>query len=416
MTDEIEATLPRSYVWRSEADEFELTLRTGARSVGCFMLIWLTGWTAACAVLSYKYLTTDEAIFLYAGLAMWTFWLVSFFMILSSFFGKFRLSLNPDGLTLAEGLFFPRVRRQYPLDELFGFQECLTQQGNKGRVIYQIEVRCWGIPHQFGQQLSGDEREEVVKLLNAALTHLKQRRLNRAQLPDAPRIIVRRDAASRGDDPHELPSITAADRPCDPPEDCRWQHHDDIDADVFSNRGRLELKQILLLAVVSAFWNGIVSVFIFGGLLGWLPGGHQLRGTEWLFLFLFLVPFELIGLFLIGSVLFKILEPVRVTRWTLDAQGVTCRVAWLGLGWRWSQPIAQLERIEIRRESYQDRLLKIRFAPCSSRYPFPQTSEKFSLLFFAPEGKQVAGLHDLTRGEAVWFAQTALSHRLLNWS
>ncbi len=421
MTDASEATTGRSFFWRREGDEFELSMRTGARGVGCFMFVWLTGWSVGSSVVSYKYLTTHEAIFLYVALAMWTFWLVGSYMMLSSFLGRFRLSLNPVGLTLAEGIVWPRVRRQYPLDEVFRFKQCLGPQGNKGRTTYAIEVRCWGIPHLFGSSLSGDDREAVINLLNDELKQLKQRRLKRTRLPTAPRIIVRRDDTSHhddssGEDSNECLTITAADRLFDPPSDCRWQHLAGIDADVFHNRGRFELKQILLLAAVSAFWNGIVSVFIFAGLLGMLPGGHAVHGPEWLGLFLFLIPFELIGLFLIGAVLFHVIEPLRVTRWTLDTLGVTCRVSWLGLGWRRFQPIAQLDRVEIHRVRYKDRMLKFRFAPCSSRDKVPQTSDNFSLLFFAPDGKEVAGIHDLTRGEAVWIAQTALSHRWLNWS
>jgi hypothetical protein len=77
---------------------------------------------------------------------------------------------------------------------------------------------------------------------------------------------------------------------------------------VDAGSGRMILKpqssaagKIIVSMAVAAFWNGIVSVFVYQAYAGWRAGNPEY------FLMLFLIPFVLIGLVLIGGIFYFIL-------------------------------------------------------------------------------------------------------------
>jgi uncharacterized protein DUF3592 len=64
---------------------------------------------------------------------------------------------------------------------------------------------------------------------------------------------------------------------------------------------------LIITVFVAAFWNGIVSVFVWQMVHGWKSGQHPIGLT------LFLIPFILVGLFLIGAIFYSfmaLLNPV----------------------------------------------------------------------------------------------------------
>lgn len=73
----------------------------------------------------------------------------------------------------------------------------------------------------------------------------------------------------------------------------------------------LEIGCLLLLCL---FWNGIVSIFFLEMVSGWLNG----RGD--IFLTLFLIPFELVGIFLLGLLVRSILLVIRVRETILEIE------------------------------------------------------------------------------------------------
>jgi hypothetical protein len=59
--------------------------------------------------------------------------------------------------------------------------------------------------------------------------------------------------------------------------------------------------KLVVIILVAGFWNGIVSVFVWQAVQGWMKG----QG-EW-FLTIFMIPFVLVGLVLIGGIVYQFL-------------------------------------------------------------------------------------------------------------
>src|SRR3954464_10021348 len=85
--------------------------------------------------------------------------------------------------------------------------------------------------------------------------------------------------------------------------------------------------RFLFTVGAAIFWNGIVSVFIFAGI-------HEKNGGffGWVF-FLFLIPFELVGIVLIGSIVYTFLamfnpRPTLKVNDTAIQLGFPLEVSW----------------------------------------------------------------------------------------
>jgi hypothetical protein len=98
---------------------------------------------------------------------------------------------------------------------------------------------------------------------------------------------------------------------------------------------------------VALFWNGIVSVFVFQALKAWLKGGGFME--RW-FLPIFLIPFVLIGLALIGAVVHALLglfNPRPVLK--ISSRAIPLGGSF-GLDWTVSRGLGRLERLIIELE------------------------------------------------------------------
>lgn len=101
------------------------------------------------------------------------------------------------------------------------------------------------------------------------------------------------------------------------------------------------LGKLLVVILVSLFWNGIVSVFLWQVVRGWKGGD-----PNW-FLTLFLVPFVLVGLLMIVGIAYQFLalfnpRPyLTVGRVSLELGGAT------GLDWRFTGATGRIARLRI---------------------------------------------------------------------
>ncbi len=96
-------------------------------------------------------------------------------------------------------------------------------------------------------------------------------------------------------------------------------------------RGRFSLAGLLGALFINLFWNGIVSVFLMA-LFGFGPEGPQQFGIGWWGMFLFLIPFEAIGLVMVVALFAVLLEPVHWTTWRFNRDEIALRDSWLGIG------------------------------------------------------------------------------------
>jgi hypothetical protein len=111
---------------------------------------------------------------------------------------------------------------------------------------------------------------------------------------------------------------------------------------------------------------------------------------------LFLVPFEIVGVLLLGALLLVLVEPWRVTRWRIERDSIRWRSAWFGCGWWRSYRIVAPVRLELR--------LDRRMAQGSTAGPFGYRNLPYQLAVVDPAGATVCRIKRLSEGEARWLA------------
>jgi hypothetical protein len=87
---------------------------------------------------------------------------------------------------------------------------------------------------------------------------------------------------------------------------------------------------------IAMFWNGIVGVFV-AVLAGLAPMDTAPHGAAWWGLFVFLIPFEAVGLTLVVGLLAAVVEPFRVTRWGFGRDSVARTTTRAGLPLAWNR-------------------------------------------------------------------------------
>lgn len=101
------------------------------------------------------------------------------------------------------------------------------------------------------------------------------------------------------------------------------------------------LAKIAGMLIVALFWNGIVSVFVWQAVQGFLHGS-----PEW-FLTVFLIPFVLIGLALIGGIFYTVLAAFNPRpRLTISPAAPRLGTA-MRVDWTFAGAVSRIERLRI---------------------------------------------------------------------
>lgn len=421
--------------------------------VAGFLLVWLCGWTIGCVVLLGAVITNFSFFMLLFAVP---FWAAEFFV--ASLVGTMIASreefvLNGDGARYRWTVFgFPTRRRHTPLGEItrFSGRNKLAIRGKSNSPSTTMSSQHEILMHTVNgdYKLPGGENQEerywIHHVLESKLTDL--RRL-------APQSTASEAASSAPlPEPEQLPDVLELRPPSSTqvpaPSDTSWRLYSDFDVLRFTERGRLVLSALGMLLFINCFWNGIVGVFV-GLLLGFSPDGKEQgpKGSEWWFLFLFLIPFELVGLALIAGLIAALAEPVRRTSWTFARNAVRYRFSYLGIGRTWTYEISELDRLELRKddadddeeededddddkddEQTDDLSDEPQAAPTKPRrrkplptpdddsdsnvsVPADKTVTYFTLALVDRQGNAVCQWKKLSLGEACWVADTILRER-----
>jgi hypothetical protein len=252
------------------------------------------------------------------------------------------------------------------------------------------------------------ERAWLAHVLNQKL-YAWQRTLNKKPvLPvDAPLITFGRPLAGEllsrdaGDDRTQR---TTSDLPLEPPSDSHWKLRDDFTSVKYGLRGRFYLSSLAGMSFINLFVNGIIGIFF--KQLYWPAKGEALFGLDWLTRFLFLIPFELVGLVLFLGLVLLLLEPLRVWSWRFASDRIVWKLTWFGLGFRKTYHVARLDRLEVRR-------IKPEAVRAPKRLPLgslwaPQGCATYNVACLDAQGRTAAEVEGLTLGEACWMADSLL--------
>jgi hypothetical protein len=397
---------PRSLSYHYENNGDSLMLRQKKQlavifSVGCFLAFWLTGWTAGCVMLIWVVMK-EPAFFTFCfAVSFWTAWFFVFGVLMAIFFGQNTVKLDRDGLFSVYRVVVRINSRQVPLGEIRYFHA--TQDENDESVSWSVEAVTYGKPVQFSVT-DNKEAEWLAYELNQLLAMLKN--ANQLKIPsDVAEIAkVREDVDNEEFDEPVNIRLNSKPQTIEPPGDCHWKLNAGFDSVTFAKRGEFSLAAVGGATFPMLFWNGIVSVFVMD-LWGLAPGGPEFLNGEWWFMFVFLIPFEVVGVVLFLAWFFCLIAPFQQTRWNFHRDMVTCRVQWFGIGRSWCYSMENCGTMVVDvQEPGGNMQTKV-------RRKLNRETGAYQLRFVDDQNEEVFSINDLTLGEAHWIANVVLEFR-----
>jgi hypothetical protein len=404
-------------------------------AAAAFLILWLTLWTFGCIMLLGLVIAQFSFFTLLFAVPFWAAELFVFSLVGSMIASREEVVLDADGLAYRWTIWrLPVKRRRVPLSEIVRIDDTFVPAGEDNNIKHQfamsghrLTVETIGQPLQLPGGSSEQEQAWLAHVFAETLAALKRfhgpiERVDGNQPVTLP-------------SPDELPAVLELRPPAGAavprPSDTSWQYAYDFDAISFRERGRLNLGGAGLLLFINAFWNGITGVFV-AGLWGFAPPGQKAPnppdGWSWWGMFLFLLPFEIVGLVVFTLLVGVLSEPFRRSRWTLARNAAWYRLSYLGIGRTWRYEIRELDHLELRKrwattlnDSSDEDDEQDDEEEDDEEADEPETAAKqdrvsgadlrFHLALVDRGGKDVCLIEHLTLGEACWMADVILRER-----
>ena len=279
----------------------------------------------------------------------------TWFFVLLGFCLRSCVRLGPDGLEESRNILGLRWSHHFRLDEINGvteYEDGVDSEGNRG--LGGLKIVTVGRSIRFARCAKSEERQWLIALLEG---HLKT-------LQDG-------STADRGS------SAAAEPRR---PSDSEITLQRDSDRLVFVRKSSGRVGTLVGMTFLNLFWNGLVAGFLL----------QLVKHFEW-GLFLFLIPFEVIGAVILVVWLSALALLWRRREWVFHPQSITARASILGLGRTSTFDPQCLDRIELRK-GMQSRI----------GLPDDEDVRSFALGFVDGEGWDVFAIDELTEREARW--------------
>ena len=399
---------PKSFSYHYENNGDALTLREKKPwiafvFVGYPMTLFLIGWTVGCAMMIWYIFATLSILLFCFAIPFLAIWIGVFCSWMYLWFGKNTVRLDHDGLYI-EWLVFIRIRsKQVPLDEIQFFHA--KQSGNNGDTIsYSVEAVTSGKPVQISTH-NIEEAEWLAYEMNqmqAALKGVGQMEV----MPAVAEIGEDRDNADREelDEPIRI-SFHSKPQNIEPPGDCRWKLSTEFDSVTFAKRGEFSPGGLASITFFMLFWNGILSVFVmeFWGIIP--TEALEFFSWEWWCLFVFLIPFEVVGLIIFLVWIYTLFTPFQWMRRHFARDSATCRVQWFGIGRRWYYSLKNCGTMVIEVQAPGG------IAQTKIKQQLNREAKSYQLRFVDFQNEELFSINDLTSGEARWIANVILEFR-----
>lgn len=376
---------------------------------GCFLSLFLVAWLAGGVTLGYQMLDDADMLdFLKVVVACVYAVSVVAIVVWASYavFGRKTLRLDGDGFFLESRTPFGERSRRIPLSELRYFEAVFpaaeSEDEESGKDAAGIRLVSLG-PEWLVMDGPRDEILALLPKMNAALADLKRRAGLAAETPPET------DFETESETPPPEPETILLDEPASdlsPPSDCRWTAETTFDRLRFQNRGVFQAGHALTILGATVFWNGILAVFL-ANLWGF--EGEPPQGVGWWGLFVFLIPFQIVGLGLAGVLLLALLEPFRMTTLDFSYGAFSRRTTWFGLGFTRRRSLSGLHRMELRSLASKKQQLE---QSRTNSLPFDRVAD-WRIAFLDENGAGQAEIAELTEGEARWMADVILHEKKL---
>ena len=383
-------------VWPFQLERQASELVVTRRKIGWMFVIFGTLfvilWTFGVVGMGKQLLVDPTANHLFGFLAFLAFWLGMTAGILFSLFHRETLRLNHGGFELTRSAIIRYHRVLLPLSEMVGFKEgteTIELEDSK-KIVSVVElVQTDNKSITFAKELKPDATAYLVTELNQLLNSLRGRQ---AAADAAER--MEKFVANQREEPSATQPVLLGKTPLTRPQDAVWSREEDFQGLTLANYGRLSFKNLVPTIFMAMFWNGIVGVFV--GLLV-NQRVHNLDVGMWWFLFLFLIPFEIIGAFLVLAVVFAFLEPFRYSSWRFTGQTVEGLVSYFGIPWRRAYEIGPGASLTLERgyPKLVNSRTKLDTLP-------------LGVVINSSAGKTICAIRDLKEPEARWMADLIL--------
>jgi hypothetical protein len=372
--------------------DLELSYRRRLWGVACFVLLWLTGWSAACVFLVRQAITDPGVGNILFAIPFVAGWFVVTFVLIWMFFGAERVRLGFEGLEYRATALLTLIRRTVPRAELKGVSAGLTayqvSYGNEpARSEPCLKFETMSQPVPFAGGISEEEQRWLVERLNEYLDTLGPHGPPN-RYGAAPNLIPQ---TSRGE------ALQTEVIPVEPPSDSRIEMHPHADTMEFVWQGEWSLTAIAAMTFVTLFWNGIVGIFVY----------HLIQEFHW-FEFIILIPHEVVGLVFCALWLVTLTALLWRWTWTFGEHRITRRLSVsdanavvFAMGWSKRFRIQPPVRIELRRregEKKSGSLAELLSHP----------DGEYNLSFLGADDKELLALNRLTEGDARWIADVLL--------
>jgi len=379
---------PKVRIWEDE-EGLHLRRRTGSILAGVFLSLWWIGWSAGCVLLTIKFFAQPILLLACWAMIFWTAWLGAIFFIRHLFWGVEELCIGRDQLAYGTGIRRAKWERQVPLDQVRGVRWFEEKDIENPYREYGFLIKTAEETIRFGKGIKREESQKLSELIRARF--------------DEP--IRSQEEPVYWNDPEQQPEdieiLPLSEIPVAAPPDARMRLDAEGGTLQFTSLKPSQnsyLLSILGVCFFAAFWNGIVVAFIY----------KLIHEFEWE-LFFFLIPFELIGLGLIGWVIWISLAPWRHVSYAFTKELIGRRVSM----WSWKSdrffPAENLDRVELRRPTNPDVTgLGVSFFDVIEDY-------HLQLAFVDTAGEVILEICHLTEAEARWIADVLLREYHDDW-
>lgn len=350
------------------------------------LFVWLTGWIYGCLVLTMQIIEKPTVLMICFAVPFWASCFAVLGVMLVLMFGRQTLRLDGDGLLAEYHVLVRTHSQQVPLADVGRFR--MKKHPSRRTVSYSIKVKTDGKPIVFWVD-NHDEAQWLTHELNRMLADLRGGEpvadgKKQAKSADIPRSALPRHLA--------------------PPSDCRWKIRQECDSVVFQRRGNYSVTALAGSTFIMLFWDGLLSMGLVA-FWGFQPGSPELFTAHWWAVFVFLIPFELLGLaFFLGW--FSLVSAFfRRIQWRISRSEAVCRITQFGISRTWRYSLEDCRKTSIRP-------WKAPPEGCLVLMPsFGLETGDRRLVFVDSEGRALCEIPDLTPGEARWMADNVLGYR-----
>lgn len=381
--------------------------RGGGPSI--FLLLWLIGWSVGCVFLAAELVNNPNISALLFAIPFWASWFFVAGLLAWMFFGKETLLLRPDAAMFQRSALVKLSSRVIPSTEIREFRECRSKHQENDQYLWGIELVTAGKPLRFDFRLPDRERAWLIYRLNQYLSATGAGEVTSMTTRSLSAAAPLESLAQTTESPFCQTLLRDQTLPA-PPSDCQFTFTDNVTSFEFAVRGKFPLGLVAVLGFLNAFWNGIVLIFVFNLIRGEVGKNNMKipQGWERIGMGVFLIPFVVIGLGMFVGLLFALFEPLRRSLLRFEQDRIVSETIWPVYRHTHQWPIADVDRLELRREGAEDHGSRKRLGQSLKEV---LGDSPHSLAFVSASNVDLCVLDGFTEGEARWFAHEIFARR-----